>query len=748
MDQEEPIGHWHHRSPATLKNWEVDPVGLNGSKGIVIEGHRVSLQVTGSLERGKKRQDKQSPPETYQLTPHSLRMVHGSPMRFARLLMLRGALAGSYSRLGVEAAAEMRARARAPGFTGLSAQECGFESYTEMAAACMAGRWAKDENVDSWATFPAVDPETDAFLQETAEDAQVLSKLIKNVSIHLGYDGAFGIWSVRKLGASRMHEGISPEASSMWLGHSGSDARAVYQRGAIGHDVGALYSGRAQAEVHVQGFASWRTPEATVRFMRDVCSESPVLASQYTYMPARLEARQDVSDTYNLLRGAAGVPRVPVAADGSSKDLMLNKTFVGKVLKSARAVGPERLKLVEGALADVEKRRSVRHAIETKCVDRTIKLEGQRKREEGLKRLRTQPEARVALEESFDWPKMTVAEAVGFGLDRPVLPGARGALKTLPFALQECVLSSGTLGLLGDVEHATGKVKQLGRGSSRIERSRLFTMACTSCDADEVPVWLDCRGRGQHGQWRLLCRACQTFDEMDVRCVVLTAALVDEYVLALGAPVVSRATYACWLSYGGHAHSDGQPLRHARKVATAQPQGGGMEMGMEMDVELAAGALEAAAEEVLEAMDMDVELAAGALEIVQAVAAEMEAEASVATEAAVAVAAVEGEMEDEEDAHEAAAAANGKRRRPARCSVCGSLDHRKPQCWRASAVRLEPLPLQPPAEPWHRLLEADVGEIEIDDKFFEGLVAEEGGSCSQELELSFGLEESLSQELG
>ena len=434
----------------------------------------------------------------------------------------------------------------------------------------MAGRWAKDENVDSWATFPRVDPKTDAFLQETAEDARVLSKFIKNVSIHLGYDKAFGIWSLRKLGASRMHEGISPEASSMWLGHSGRDARAVYQRGAIGHDVGALYTGRAQAEVHVSGFACWRTPDANVRFMRDVCPESPVLAAQYTHMPARLEARHGVSDTYNLLRGAAGVTKVPVARDGSSNDLKLNKTFVGKLLERARVAGPERLKLVEGALEDVEKRRKVRHAVETMCVDRTLKMEGQRKREEGLKRLRTQPEARVALEKSFDWPKMTVAEAVSFGLDRPVLTGARAALKTLPFALQECVLSSGALGLLGDVEHATGKVKQLGSGRSRIERSRLFTMACTSCDADEVPVWLDSRIRGQHGQWRLLCRACQAFDEMDVRCVVLKPALVDEYVLALGAPIVSRATYACWLGYGGHAYSDGQPLRQAHKVAVAQ----------------------------------------------------------------------------------------------------------------------------------------------------------------------------------
>jgi len=112
-----------------LDNWEVDPVGLNGGEGIEIEGYQVNLQVTASLDRGKKRQDKDSVEEMYQLTPHSPRMVHGAPQRFLRLLMVRGALAGSYSRLEGAAAAEMRARVRMPGFTGLDAKECGFENF-------------------------------------------------------------------------------------------------------------------------------------------------------------------------------------------------------------------------------------------------------------------------------------------------------------------------------------------------------------------------------------------------------------------------------------------------------------------------------------------------------------------------------------------------------------------------------------------------------------------------------------------
>ena len=51
-----------------LDNWEVDPVGLNGGEGIEIEGYQVNLQVTGSLDWGKKRQDKESVAEIYQLT--------------------------------------------------------------------------------------------------------------------------------------------------------------------------------------------------------------------------------------------------------------------------------------------------------------------------------------------------------------------------------------------------------------------------------------------------------------------------------------------------------------------------------------------------------------------------------------------------------------------------------------------------------------------------------------------------------
>jgi hypothetical protein len=43
--------------------------------------------------------------------------------------------------------------------------------------------------------------------------------------------------------------------------------------------------------------------------MRDVDPESQVLAARYTNVPERLEARRNVSDTYNWLRLAAGDKR-------------------------------------------------------------------------------------------------------------------------------------------------------------------------------------------------------------------------------------------------------------------------------------------------------------------------------------------------------------------------------------------------------------------------------------------------------
>ena len=105
-------------------------------------------------------------------------------------------------------------------------------------------------------------------------------------------------------------------------------------------------------------------------------------------------------------------------------------------------------------------------------------------------------------------------------------------MRTLPAAVQECVLGSGALGLL------KGEAKQLGNGRSLLEKSELFMMACSACNHSEVPLQLGKRGSGRFGVWKLVCSGCQAVDEMVVRCVVSTEATMDEHLVAMGVPTV------------------------------------------------------------------------------------------------------------------------------------------------------------------------------------------------------------------
>ena len=121
-------------------------MGLNDGERVEIEGHRISLQVTVYLQRGKKRSDREVAPgsEAYHLTPNAGQMVQCAPTRWLRLQMVRGLFAGCYSKLAPAEAAAMRARIRGKGFTGLEAAACGFADFEEMASACAALRWAKE----------------------------------------------------------------------------------------------------------------------------------------------------------------------------------------------------------------------------------------------------------------------------------------------------------------------------------------------------------------------------------------------------------------------------------------------------------------------------------------------------------------------------------------------------------------------------------------------------------------------------
>ena len=115
-------------------------------------------------------------------------MVQGAPERFLRLQMVRGVFAGCYSKLGSAEAAAMRARVRGDGFVGLDAVACGFASFKEMASTCEALLWAKEPDVGDFAVFPAVCAATDAFMQLTADDAQMLATRVSNAGKQLGYE--------------------------------------------------------------------------------------------------------------------------------------------------------------------------------------------------------------------------------------------------------------------------------------------------------------------------------------------------------------------------------------------------------------------------------------------------------------------------------------------------------------------------------------------------------------------------------
>ena len=715
-DQECELGYWFAKAPLTTNDWDVDPVGLNEGKGVEIEGHRISLQVTVYLQRGKKRQDRAAAPggEAYHLTPNAGQIVQCAPTRWLRLQMVRGLFAGCYSKLAPAEAAAMRARIRGKGFTGLEAAACGFADFEEMASACAALRWAKEADVGHFAAIPTVCTVTDAFLQLKAEDAQVLSNRITNAGKQLGYV-LFGVWSVRKLGALRLSETLGGASASMWLGHAGASGREVYVRGAVGFEIGACYMRRPQAKVHVAGFASWRMPGLNPRCLWMVDRDSPVLDEHYTRDAERVASRRAVSQTNNALRLLAGRAAEPIATDGGSKMLTLSPSLLREALGRAAAVGPERQATLAGLLDGSVARRKARTLAETKAIDATLTLEAQRLRAEQLEVLRAQPEQRLALEASVNWPSLSSVAAVGFALERPVLTGAQKALRVLPRALQECVLECGALGLLkGGLEElqlAPGQAE----GRSRLEKSELFAMACVACDAEQ-PLRLTSRTPGVQGYWRLAAcdsPACEAveLDAMGVRCVLGQEAALDEALRAMRVPVVLREAYRCWRQYGGDAYSTCTGKRHSESVSATEAGAEAAEAGAGSSLSLLAEVGASAAAE----------------------AAEAAAEAAEAATAAAAEAALAG----------ASAGAARKRPRPAAASsaaVAGTKPrkrHKKPQC--PGQVRAAEAPvssgagLEEAAQSWLGSLNPEETREMADDWAFLQALQADDGPASQEL---------------
>eukprot|EP00966_Prymnesium_polylepis_P308968 7139377-Prymnesium_polylepis.1 len=76
-----------------------------------------------------------------------------------------------------------------------------------------------------WPTFPAVDEASGAFIQIMGENKGVLANSIIGAGAQLGFDDAWGTWSVRKKSAAEVHSRYGGEQCSMFLGHAEGSSR-------------------------------------------------------------------------------------------------------------------------------------------------------------------------------------------------------------------------------------------------------------------------------------------------------------------------------------------------------------------------------------------------------------------------------------------------------------------------------------------------------------------------------------------
>mmetsp|Transcript_36562 Transcript_36562/g.100892 ORF Transcript_36562/g.100892 Transcript_36562/m.100892 type:complete len:453 (+) Transcript_36562:146-1504(+) len=296
--EEEELSFWYQKAPLTNRDWYVNTVGVGGNAGVMLdggEGAKLTIDVT--LEKGKKRGDREvrAGAEHYRMTPNAQRMVHLATVRFLRLQLKRGVFKGCYSRLAEDAAVVLRAKVQAKGFIGIVPQQAGFESFEHMADACHP-LWAKDAMALDWPTFPAVDEVSGAFIQSMGEDKGVLANSVIGAGAQLGFDDAWGTWSVRKKAAAEVHSRYGGEQCSMFLGHAEGSSRGAYVRGG-GHDVdvGAISMGRKASVVHDEGYAAWRVPRSCVRRFCEVDSSTDLYLSSFVDNKARIASRKAVT---------------------------------------------------------------------------------------------------------------------------------------------------------------------------------------------------------------------------------------------------------------------------------------------------------------------------------------------------------------------------------------------------------------------------------------------------------------------
>merc|ERR550514_2086033 len=94
-----------------------------------------------------------------------------------------------------------------PGFTGLTLEQTGYESWDAMADAVEESNWKKQPGTADWVVFPETDRETGAFHQRRAFDARSLAYAFTAAGDQLGFEkNRWGVWVLRKNGCAALTE--------------------------------------------------------------------------------------------------------------------------------------------------------------------------------------------------------------------------------------------------------------------------------------------------------------------------------------------------------------------------------------------------------------------------------------------------------------------------------------------------------------------------------------------------------------
>ena len=108
-------------------------------------------------------------------------MPSNDPCRFSASCPL------PYSKLSDEGKQVLFARTTQPGFTGLTLEQTGYETWEELGQAVVDSQWEKMPGTADWAMFPEVDSLTGAFDQTITLDARSLGSAYMYGGMQVGF---------------------------------------------------------------------------------------------------------------------------------------------------------------------------------------------------------------------------------------------------------------------------------------------------------------------------------------------------------------------------------------------------------------------------------------------------------------------------------------------------------------------------------------------------------------------------------